>query len=97
RFFEEVIAHLGSILEIRPEIVAHDLHPDYFSTRWALRQQGAKLMGVQHHHAHIASCMAENHLDGRVIGLALDGTGYGTDKKIWGGEVLLCDYVDFER
>ncbi|PYX94745.1 MAG: carbamoyltransferase HypF [Acidobacteria bacterium] len=97
KFFEQAIEHLESILEIRPEIVAHDLHPDYFSTRWALRQQGAKLVGVQHHHAHIASCMAENHLDGRVIGLALDGTGFGTDGKIWGGEVLLCDYADFER
>ena len=97
KFFGEVVEHLQNNLEIRPEIIAHDLHPDYFSTRWALQQQGAKLMGVQHHHAHIASCMAENQLDGRVIGLVLDGTGYGTDGKIWGGEVLLCDYADFQR
>jgi hydrogenase maturation protein HypF len=96
-FFHEAIEHLGRILEIRPEIVAYDLHPDYFSSRWALQQSGEKLVGVQHHHAHIASCMAENHLEGRVIGFALDGTGYGTDGKIWGGEVLIAGYEGFER
>ena len=96
-FFHEAIEHLERILEIKPEIIAYDLHPDYFSTRWALRQSGAKLVGVQHHHAHIASCMAENHLEGRVIGFALDGTGYGTDGNIWGGEVLIAGYADFER
>jgi hydrogenase maturation protein HypF len=96
-FFEDVIQHLEKVLEIEPEIVAYDLHPDYFSTKWALAQPDVKLIGVQHHHAHIASCMAENHLDGRVIGFALDGTGLGTDGKIWGGEVLLADYKDFSR
>jgi len=96
-FFHEAIEHLERILEIRPEIIAYDLHPNYFSTRWALQQSGAKLVGVQHHHAHIASCMAENHLEGRVIGFALDGTGYGTDGNIWGGEVLIAGYEDFER
>jgi hydrogenase maturation protein HypF len=96
-FFHEAIEHLERILEIRPEIIAYDLHSDYFSTRWALEQTGIKLVGVQHHHAHIASCMAENHLDGRVIGFALDGTGYGTDGKIWGGEVLIAGYENFER
>ncbi|MGB6251443.1 MAG: carbamoyltransferase HypF [Terriglobales bacterium] len=96
-FFHEAIEHLERILEIRPQIIAYDLHPDYFSTRWALEQSGVELVGVQHHHAHIASCMAENHLDGRVIGFALDGTGYGTDGKIWGGEVLVGGYKDFER
>ena len=96
-FFHEAIEHLKRILEIRPEIIAYDLHPDYFSTRWALQQSGMQLVGVQHHHAHIASCMAENHLEGRVIGFALDGTGYGTDGKIWGGEVLIAGYEDFER
>jgi hydrogenase maturation protein HypF len=96
-FFHEAIEHLKRILEIRPEIIAYDLHPDYFSTRWALDQSGMQLVGVQHHHAHIASCMAENHLEGRVIGFALDGTGYGTDGKIWGGEVLIAGYEDFER
>jgi hydrogenase maturation protein HypF len=97
RFFEEAVNHLQSVLELRPEILAHDLHPDYFSTRWALTQPGIKLVGVQHHHAHIASCMAEHHLEGRVIGFALDGTGYGSDGHIWGGEVLICDYRDFRR
>jgi hydrogenase maturation protein HypF len=97
QFFEQAIAHLRKILEIKPTILAHDLHPDYFSTRWALRQPGMELVGVQHHHAHIASCMAEHHLEGRVIGFALDGTGYGTDGRIWGGEVLIAGYEDFER
>ena len=96
-FFHEAIEHLERILEIRPEIIAYDLHPDYFSTKWALQQSGVKLVGVQHHHAHIASCMAENHLEGRVIGFALDGTGYGTDGHIWGGEALIAGYEDFER
>src|SRR5208337_4411662 len=68
-----------------------------FSTQWALQQRGVELVGVQHHHAHIASCMAENHLEGRVIGFALDGTGYGTDGHIWGGEVLIAGYEAFER
>lgn len=96
-FFEEAQAHLRAILEIQPVAIAHDLHPDYFSTRWAQQQGGIELIGVQHHHAHIASCMAENHLDGRVLGFALDGTGYGTDGRIWGGEVLVAGYADFER
>jgi hydrogenase maturation protein HypF len=97
KFFQEAVHHLQSILEIRPGIVAYDLHPDYFATRWARKQPGVQAVGVQHHYAHIASCMAENHLEGRVIGFALDGTGYGTDGRIWGGEVLLADYLDFER
>jgi hydrogenase maturation protein HypF len=96
-FFGEAVEHLERILEIRPRIIAYDLHPDYFSTKWARAQGGVELVGVQHHHAHIASCMAENHLDGKVIGIALDGTGYGTDGAIWGGEVLLADGADFRR
>ena len=96
-FFQEAIEHLGKILEIRPQVIAYDLHPDYFSTRWALNQPAEERIGVQHHHAHIASCMAENLLDGPVIGFALDGTGYGTDGNIWGGEALIADYDNFER
>jgi hydrogenase maturation protein HypF len=96
-FFHEAVEHLERILEIRPEIIAYDLHPDYFSTKWALQQSGVRLVGVQHHHAHIASCMAENHLEGRLIGLALDGTGYGIDGNVWGGEVLIAGYEDFDR
>jgi hydrogenase maturation protein HypF len=97
KFFQEAVDHLQRILEIQPEIVAYDLHPDYFATCWARKQSRMQGVGVQHHHAHIASCMAENHLEGRVIGFALDGSGYGTDGRIWGGEVLLTDYMDFER
>ncbi len=97
KFFSEAIEHLERILEIEPQIIAHDLHPDYFSTRWAQQQSVVPTVAVQHHHAHIASCMAENHLDGPVIGFAFDGTGYGTDGCIWGGEVLIADYKRFER
>jgi hydrogenase maturation protein HypF len=97
RFFEEAVQHLQRILETEPKVIAHDLHPDYFSTKWAQERTGVELVGVQHHHAHVAACMAENHLDGKVIGIALDGTGYGTDGAIWGGEVLVADYEGFER
>jgi hydrogenase maturation protein HypF len=96
-FFETTISSFKRILEVEPRLLAYDLHPDYFSTRWALGQSNIKRIGVQHHHAHIASCMAENHLEGKVIGIALDGTGYGTDGAVWGGEVLLATYADFER
>jgi hydrogenase maturation protein HypF len=96
-FFNEAVRHLERILEIRPEVIAYDFHPDYFSTKWALQQNQGPAVGVQHHHAHIASCMAENHLEDRVIGFALDGTGYGTDGHIWGGEVLTAGYENFER
>jgi hydrogenase maturation protein HypF len=97
KFFNETVEHLSRILEIEPGAIAYDLHPEYLSTKWALDQSGKKLIGVQHHHAHIASCMAENHLEGKVIGFSLDGTGYGTDGHIWGGEVLIADYRGFER
>jgi hydrogenase maturation protein HypF len=96
-FFREAVEHLERILEITPETIAYDLHPGYFSTKWALEQTGVRLVGVQHHHAHVAACMAENHLQGKVIGFSLDGTGYGTDGRIWGGEVLVADYAGFER
>ena len=97
KFFESTVTGLKRILEIEPQVLAYDLHPDYFSTRWALAQVGKTCIGVQHHHAHIASCMAENHLDGRVIGIALDGTGFGLDGKVWGGEVLVGDCGGFQR
>jgi hydrogenase maturation protein HypF len=95
--FEMTIGHLRAILEIDPEVIAYDLHPDYLSTRYALAQQGIVKIGVQHHHAHIASCMGENGVSGPVIGLAMDGTGYGTDGTIWGGEILIADFHHFER
>ena len=95
--FEQGIDHLSHIFRVQPEIIAHDLHPDYASTRYAQRLN-THLIGVQHHHAHIVSCMVDNGLDDRrVIGLSFDGAGYGTDGMIWGGEVLLASFADFER
>jgi hydrogenase maturation protein HypF len=96
-FFTDTVAYLSRILEIEPQVIAHDLHPDYLSTKWAMAQRGPRLVAVQHHHAHIAACLAENRIDGPVIGLALDGTGYGTDGQIWGGEALFARYASFER
>jgi hydrogenase maturation protein HypF len=95
--FQETLDHMQRFFRIAPVAVAHDLHPQYLSTRFALSLPGVEKIGVQHHHAHIASCMAENRLQGKVIGVALDGTGYGTDGKIWGGEFLVCDDAGFER
>jgi hydrogenase maturation protein HypF len=99
-FFRESLDHLMRTFEIEPQAVVHDLHPGYLSTTWArewARERGLPLIAVQHHHAHIAGCMAEHRLTGSVIGLALDGTGYGTDGKIWGGEVLIAKLGSFER
>ena len=96
RFFEETLHNLRSVYQITPAVIAHDLHPDYLTTRWALARPEPKI-AVQHHHAHLASCMAENGVSGTVIGVAFDGTGFGTDGQIWGGEFLLCDYRGFER
>jgi hydrogenase maturation protein HypF len=99
-FFRESLDHLMRTFEIVPQAVVHDLHPGYLSTAWAKEwaaERNLPLIGVQHHHAHIAGCMAEHGLEGPVIGLALDGTGYGTDGKIWGGEVLIAKSGGFER
>ena len=95
--FQKTIAHLQRILDVRPEIIACDLHPDYLSTRWAEEQTGTPKARVQHHHAHIVSCMAEHRIDGPVVGIACDGTGYGPDGAVWGGEILLADAAGFER
>jgi hydrogenase maturation protein HypF len=95
--FTRGIAHLETLLGIVPEVVAHDLHPDYLSTAYATDLDGVALVGVQHHHAHIASCLADNAVAGPVIGVAFDGTGYGTDATVWGGEFLVADLVDAER
>jgi hydrogenase maturation protein HypF len=99
-FFRESLDHLMRTFEIEPETVVHDLHPGYLSTQWArewAKERGLKTIAVQHHHAHVAGCMAEHGLTGEVIGLALDGTGYGSDGKIWGGEVLIARMESFER
>jgi hydrogenase maturation protein HypF len=96
-FFQKTIAHLRRILDMRPEILACDLHPDYLSTRWADEQVDLPKVRVQHHHAHIVSCMAEHRLEGTVIGVSCDGTGYGPDGTVWGGEILAADARGFER
>jgi hydrogenase maturation protein HypF len=84
------------MLGVRPQLIAHDLHPDYHSTRWAL-EQDAETLGVQHHHAHAASCLAEHGESGPALALVFDGTGYGADGTLWGGELLRCDLEGFER
>jgi hydrogenase maturation protein HypF len=97
--FEQSVGVLSRVYNVSPELIAHDLHPNYFSTQYVRRSTlAARHIEVQHQHAHIASCMADNGLDDRrLIGLAFDGPGYGTDGAIWGGEVLLASYSDFER
>lgn len=93
-FFSESLDHLMRTFEIEPQSVAHDLHPGYISTQWAATwaaERNLPLLGVQHHHAHIAACMAEHQLMEPAVGLALDGTGFGLDGTIWGGEVLVVD------
>lgn len=82
QFFEEALANLKSVYRIEPRAVAHDLHPDYTTARWA-QKQGLPRFAVQHHHAHIASCMAENGIDEKLIGVSFDGTGFGTDGQVW--------------
>ncbi|MDD9301786.1 MAG: carbamoyltransferase HypF [Desulfobacter sp.] len=98
-FFTQTIDHMEKILNIEPEAVAHDLHSGYYSTGFAksLGEKGFPLIPVQHHHAHALSCMAENRLEGKVVAITLDGTGFGTDGHIWGGEILTCTYRDFKR
>jgi len=96
-FFEETLANLKKLFRVEPRAIAHDLHPGYLSTRYALEVPDLPKIGVQHHHAHIASCMLENGLDGEVIGVAFDGTGYGPDGAIWGGEFLVAGYAGFTR
>lgn len=97
KFFHETEEHLSKILDIHPEIVAHDLHPEYYTSNYAQTYQNAKKVSVQHHHAHMVSCMAENGYSDKALGIILDGTGYGIDGNIWGGEVLSGDWNDFER
>lgn len=95
--FRAGIEHLQRLLDIAPAVVAFDLHPDYLSTKHAMELDGVELVGVQHHHAHVASCLADNGSDGPVIGVAFDGTGYGGDGTVWGGEFLIADLVTSTR
>jgi hydrogenase maturation protein HypF len=97
RSFTEGIEHFCRLFSVRPQVVAHDLHPEYLSTKYALERQDLEPVGVQHHHAHIASCLADNGVAGPVIGVAFDGLGYGTDGTLWGGELLIADLAEFER
>ena len=91
------IAHLSGLLDVASAVLAHDLHPDYPSTRYALERTDVELVAVQHHHAHIASCLADNGSSARVIGVAFDGLGLGTDGTAWGGEFLIADLEGFTR
>jgi hydrogenase maturation protein HypF len=97
RSFEDSIERMERFLGVAPEIIAHDLHPEYLSTEYARSRPEAVKVGVQHHHAHVASAMAEHGLSGPVLGVAYDGTGYGLDGSAWGAELLLADYGRFER
>jgi hydrogenase maturation protein HypF len=96
-FLHETIERMQHITQCAPKIVACDMHPGYYSTRVATTLHAREVIRVQHHHAHIVSCMAENRITGKVLGLAMDGTGYGEDGRIWGGEFLIADETGFER
>jgi hydrogenase maturation protein HypF len=98
--FDNTIELYKKLFRIEPEIVAYDMHPEYLATKYALQvglEQGLRPVPVQHHHAHIVSCLVENRVEGPVIGVAFDGTGYGTDGTIWGGEFMLADWHSFQR
>jgi hydrogenase maturation protein HypF len=97
RSFTEGVEHFRRLFDVTPEVVAYDLHPEYLSTKYALDRADVELVGVQHHHAHIASCLADNGESGPVLGVAFDGTGYGSDGTLWGGEFLLADLTGFQR
>lgn len=95
-FYIETIDQYKKLFRVSPKSIVCDLHPDYLSTRYA-EESGLEVLRVQHHHAHIASCMAEHNLDERVIGVSFDGIGYGDDQNIWGGEFFICDLEDYKR
>ncbi|HZA83326.1 MAG TPA: carbamoyltransferase HypF, partial [Actinomycetes bacterium] len=97
RSFTEGVEHFRRLFAVQPEVVAHDLHPEYLSTKYAVELDGVALEGVQHHHAHVAACLADNGEPGPVIGVAFDGLGYGLDGTIWGGELLVADLEGFRR
>ena len=95
--FTDGIGHFERLFEIAPEVVVHDLHPEYLSTKYALERDAARHVGVQHHHAHLAACLAEHGESGPALGAIFDGTGHGTDGAVWGGELLAGDLAGFER
>ena len=95
--YKNNIERYKELFSFSPKFIAHDLHPGYLSTKYALDYDDLPKIAVQHHHAHIVSCMFENNLERKVIGVCFDGTGYGTDGKIWGGEFMVCDRLEFTR
>jgi hydrogenase maturation protein HypF len=95
--FADGVTHFERLFAVEPELVAHDLHPEYLSTKYALEREAARHVGVQHHHAHLAACLAEHGEAGPALGAIFDGTGYGTDGTVWGGELLAGDLAGFER
>jgi hydrogenase maturation protein HypF len=95
--YHAAIEHFERLFAVVPELVAHDEHPDYLSTRYALAREGVDTVAVQHHHAHLAACLAEHGVTGRAAGAIYDGSGYGRDGSVWGGELLVGDLRDFER
>jgi hydrogenase maturation protein HypF len=97
RSFQEGVAHFERLFAVAPEVIAHDLHPEYLSTKYATEREGVELVGVQHHHAHLAACLAEHGESGTALGAIFDGTGYGEDGTVWGGELLLGDRGSFRR
>ncbi len=97
KFFEESLENLKKVYRANPVAIGYDLHPNYLSTRWAVSQSQIQCLGIQHHYAHIASVMAENRIRDKIIGVSFDGTGYGTDGNLWGGEFLISDICDFNR
>jgi hydrogenase maturation protein HypF len=97
RSFREGIEHFERLFAVAPDVVAHDLHPDYLSTGYALERDGVETVAVQHHHAHLAACLAEHGVTGAAVGAIFDGTGFGADGTVWGGELLAGDLAGFER
>ncbi len=98
RSFTHGIEHFKRLFYLQPEVVAYDLHPEYLSTKYARGLDGVAVkVGIQHHHAHIASCMADNRIEGEVIGVAMDGLGFGVDGRMWGGEFFVADFLEAER
>lgn len=100
--FEMGVEHFEKLFRVKPEAIAYDLHPNYLATRYAFERaehEGLPAISIQHHHAHVAACMAEHGLDGSrpIIGVSFDGTGYGEDGAIWGGEILIADYKSYQR
>ena len=95
--FVEGIAHFERLFAVEPTIVAHDMHPEYLSTKYAIERDGVRLLAVQHHHAHLAACLGEHRELGSAVGAIFDGSGYGTDGTLWGGEFLCGDVGDFRR